>query len=197
MLTANSAIAFAIVFAAAGCSSIARTAPREADHRAAREREAEYSVYSHFLRLYQTQPNVRISDSTQRVFGGAVSLCSQSDRKPGYCVSPRPGTSVEMWSDYVQKNQRRSLLLPLFDPDVNIPLERNAPPVEITCRAPTTIHFSRVGLNPDLTQAIVQVTYITGKGPMPGCGFTATYAVVVERTKTGWRELMPVGGAIS
>jgi len=162
-----------------------------------RERDAEYSVYSHLLRQYHKDPFVRISDSTYRPFDGKVAFCSEPNRKPGYCISPRPGTPAEMWTDYAQKNRQRWLLLPLFDRDLNIPLVRNAPSVEVTCKAPTTIRFSKVGFNQDLTQAMVEVTSVTGKGPMPGCGVASGYWVILERTETGWRERMSLGGWIT
>src|SRR5688572_14771517 len=120
MLTITRAVACAIVFVVGGCSSIARTGASEAEQRAARELEAEYSVYSHLLRLYRNESHMQISDSTHRALNGNVSFCSEPDRKPGYCVSPRPGTSVEMWTDYARKNRQRWLLLSLFDRDLNI-----------------------------------------------------------------------------
>ena len=153
-----------------------------------KEREAEYSVYSYLLR----GTNGRIvNDSTTPAFQGRSVFCFEPDSKPGDCLQPKPGTSVETWKDFARKNKQRHLLLPLFELELGVILKRDAKLPEPTCDGPTITYFSSVGLNPELNEAIVHTTTVRGKGPMPGCGFASGDYLVLKKSEEGWKPFGP------
>ena len=149
------------------------------------ERDAEYSVYSHLLRG-QSRPII-VNDSTSPMSQGRQVYCSQPDLRPGSCIEPPAGTSVEMWEDFAEKNRQAWLIEPRFDPSINVVMKRDAKLPEADCSGPRINYFSRVGFNLDLTQAVVRITTITGKGPMPGCGFATGTRIMLQKTETGWK----------
>ncbi len=128
-----------------------------------------------------------MEDSTVRPFHGRAVFCFEPDSKPGSCFEPRKGASMEAWKDFARKNRKAWPMLPLFDKDLDVTLKRNAKLPEKTCRGPSIASFSRVGFNPELTEAILQVSWVTGKGPMPGCGFAQGSQLVLHKTATGWK----------
>jgi hypothetical protein len=156
--------------------------------RARQARAAEYSVYSYLLR--GTIGRI-VNDSTTPAFQGRSVFCFEPDRKPGSCIQPDSGTSVETWKDFARKNKRSHLILPLFDKELGVILKRDAKLPEPSCDGPTITYFSGVGLNPDLDEAIVYTTIVTGKGPMPGCGFAQGDYLVLKKSESGWKPFGP------
>lgn len=158
---------------------------------AQREQAAEYSVHSYLLRRRQ-KGTIIVNDSTTPAFQGRAVFCFEPDREPGSCLEPAPGTSVETWKNFARKNLKPHLIQPLFDRDLGVVLKRNATLPEPTCQGPTITYFSSVGLSPDLTEAVVHVTTVTGKGPMPPCGFASGEQLVLRRTPGGWKPVGPL-----
>ena len=165
------------------------TAVSDSTH-AQREQAAEYSVYSYLLRRGQ-KGIIIVNDSTTPAFQGRAVFCFEPDREPGSCLEPQSGTSVETWKNFARKNRRPQLIQPLFDKDLGVILKRDATLPEPTCQGPTITYFSSVGLSPDLTEAVVHVTTVTGKGPMPPCGFATGEHLVLRRTPAGWEPFGP------
>ena len=154
---------------------------------AERELEAEYSVYSYLLRGSRTP--IIVSDSTVPKPLPRAIICFERDSKAGSCSTPAP--VAEAWEDFNAKNQVAWILMPLFEKAMNVTLKRDAVLPDETCSVPTVVYFSRVGLNRDLTRAVVTMTSVTGKGPRPGCGVTWGMHLVLERTPEGWKAIGP------
>ncbi len=176
-----------------GCQSLPREGSRQVEPRSHRELQAEYSVYSHLLRKQRRSERIIVGDSTVPPFQGRAVFCFEPDRKPGSCMEPQEGTSVDAWKDFAGKNRRSWILHPLFEQDLDVVMLRDARPSAATCDGPTITYFSRVGFNAELTQAIVHVTTVTGKGSMPPCGHASGEQLVLQRTPTGWQ---PVGNQV-
>ncbi len=172
-----------------GCQSLGRTGSEQVATQSHRELQAEYSVYSDLLRMQRRRDRIIVADSTVPPFQGRAVFCFEPDRKPGSCLEPQEGTSVDAWKDFASKNRRSWLLHPLFEKDLDVTMVRDADLPTATCEGPTITYFSRVGFNPELTQAIVHVTTVTGKGPMPPCGHAWGERLVLQRTPTGWQAV--------
>jgi hypothetical protein len=152
---------------------------------AQREQAAEYSVYSYLLRGNPKGTTI-VNDSTSPAFQGRPVFCFEPDRKPGSCLEPEPGTSVETWKSFARKNRKPQLIQPLFDKDLGVILKRDSMLPEPTCDGPTITYFSSVGFNADLTEAAVHFSIVRGKGPMPPCGWATFNHLVLRKTPTGW-----------
>ncbi len=176
----------AVLATAAGCRSTHHRASEHAPTQPQREQQAEYAVHSHLLRG-QLHPII-VSDSSVPPFHGRAVFCFEPETKPRSCIEPQAGTSVDAWKDFARKNRQSWLLLPLFDTQLKVTLKRDATLPEATCQGPTITYFSRVGFNPALTEAVVNMTTVTGKGPMPPCGFATGSLMVLERTGSGWKS---------
>ena len=172
---------------AAGCRAIDQSAAQTLDKNALAERQLEYSIYSLVLRGNGQSETLLIADSSIR-YHARTHLCSAAEQGP-YCISPQPGTAHEAWREFVKKNRSRVIIQPLFDKDLRLMLRRNAGAVDVTCTGPTTVSFSRVGFNRDRSQAVLEVTWVTGRGPFPGCGVITSSTTVLERHGSGWRSV--------
>ena len=180
--------ALAVVSLVIGCAPPSSGSVESSRSRVKSEQEAEYDVYSHLLRGQAKDGIVFVHDSTVPPFQGRAVFCFEPDREPGSCLEPRAGTSADAWKDFALKNRKAWLLHPLFRKDLGVKLKRETKVPEATCSGPTVVYFSRVGFDPERTQAVVVVTYVTGKGPKPGCGFATGSHLVLEKTETGWKE---------
>ena len=115
------------------------------------------------------------------------SNCFEPDRKPGSCIEPRAGTSVEMWKDYARKNRQSWLIEPFFDSSLNVVLKRHTNLPEADCTAPTINYFSRVGFNLDLPKPQSTSRPSPEKGRCP-IGFATGTTLTLRKTETGWEK---------
>ncbi|HVD60007.1 MAG TPA: hypothetical protein VNC11_03985 [Gemmatimonadaceae bacterium] len=139
----------------------------------------EYEVYSYLLRAYGITSPARVADSTMKENTLTASNCAVL-RKGRYCP-------VEALADFARKNQQAWRLDSRFAKALNVKVARESPFIEPTCRAPTTVVFSRVGVNPEKTEAVVEIDYRTGKGPAPPCGFSAGDILILRRSGKTWK----------
>jgi hypothetical protein len=137
----------------------------------------EYEVYSYLLRAYGITSPARVADSTTNHYSLTASGCTVL-RRGRYCP-------VEALADFTRKNQQAWRLDSRFAKALKVKVARESPFIEPTCRAPTTVGFTRVGVNPQQTEAVVAIEY--RKGPV-SCGFAAGDILILRRSGKTWKE---------
>ena len=138
--------------------------------------EPDYAIYSAIIAAQHSAVVVR--DSTN-----AFRACSTG--KPCW-LDAIPPEFQPAAADYLSRNAARIELQPRFASEVTAHLDRDwkGPPVT-GCRDVPRITFSRVGIAPGNTRAIVSYEVRVGRGPYPGCGYASGAMVGLRRTPDG------------
>ena len=139
----------------------------------------EYEIYSYLLRAYGITSPARVADST-RVANFPARACTVV-RRGRACPE-------DALADFNRKNERQWQLHSRFAKELNLKVARESPFIEPTCKEPKTVAFSRVGVNPEKTEAVVEIDYRTGKGPSPLCGFDAGDILILRRSGKTWKN---------
>ena len=152
----------------------------------------EYEVYSYLLRAYRNNPRVRVSDSTidaraPRVADALRVLFCRKTPNSEYCDN-------RVFADFETKNKSTSVLDSRFFRDMKLKSVRDLPVIEPTCDEPTIVTFSRVGVNPERTLALVRMSYRKGKGPDLSCGFSEDDIMLIRREGKTWKEVGALTG---